>query len=39
MYDIIYVVAMGQVNKMELMGAISVWYGYVEDHQKSCCLM
>jgi len=29
----------GGVNKMELMGAISVWYGYVEDHQKSCCLM
>ena len=29
----------GGVNKTELMGAISLWYGYVEEQQKCCALM
>ena len=26
-----------QVNKMELLGAISLWYSYVDEHQKKSC--
>lgn len=29
----------GGVNKMELTSAISIWYGYVDEHQKCCTLM
>ena len=26
----------GGINKMELMGAISMWYGHIEANQKHC---
>ena len=29
----------GGVNKTELTGAISLWYGYTEEHGKCCVLM
>ena len=29
----------GGINRTELTGAISLWYGFVEQHQRCCCLM